>query len=63
MIALPNNMCFVKIAKAVAGCLRGFEFAGSFVQTRGYHRVNEERRSQCARLLMWRRIFLTNGGV
>lgn len=35
MIALPNNMCFVKIAKAGAGCLRGFEFAGSFVQTRG----------------------------
>lgn len=35
MIALPNNMCFVKIAKAVAGCLRGFEFAGSFVQARG----------------------------
>lgn len=63
MIALSNNMCFVKIAKAVEGCLRGFEFAGSFVQTRGYHRVNEERRSQCARLLMWRRIFLTNGGV
>lgn len=63
MIALPTSMRFVKIAKAVAGCLRGFEFAGSFVQTRGYHRVNEERRSQCARLLMWRRIFLMNGGV
>lgn len=38
------------------------EFAGSFVQARGgYHRVNEERRSQCAGLSMWRRIFLTNG--
>lgn len=57
MINLSNSMCFVKTAKVVADCLRGFEFAGSFVQPREYHRVNEERRSQCARLSMWRRIF------
>lgn len=63
MMALSTSMCFVKAARVVADCLRGFEFAGSFVQTRGYHRVNEERRSQCARLSMWRRIFLMNGGV
>lgn len=36
---------------------------GVFCLGEGYHRVNEERRSQCARLSMWRRIFLTSGGV